>query len=199
MNLGARIKKKRKEKGWSQTELAVACGFESGQGRVGHYETERRQPGLDELKAMADALDCDPMWLAYGSISSTTGEAVKVPLLKKEEVRWWLSGKHYPRTIRTLLSVSDRAFCYRITDQAADGAIPYGAAGLFDPEEVNNLSAYTFALIYYNGEIIVKRITYDSGSLFFTGGLVTIQGSNAEVLAPLISIPETPISSKEQY
>lgn len=196
MNIGARIKKKRKEKGWSQTDLAVACGFDGGQSRIGHYETERRSPGLDELKILADVLDCDPMWLAYGSISTPAGEEIKVPLLKKDEIRWWLNGKHFPRSVRTLLSVSGLAFCYPVTDQAAEGIVPHGSVGLFDPGEASNLSAYQLALIYYNGETVVKKITYDSGSLFFTGGLVTIPGAKAEVLAPLISLPETPISSK---
>lgn len=198
MNLGARLKQKRKEKGYSQAELAAACDLDGGQSLIGNYERGIRSPKLDTLKKLSVVLDCSPEWLAYGTITSSTGESRKLPLLKKEDIRWWLNGKRYPRTVRTLLSVSERAFCYKVTDPAADGAIPRGAIALFDPEEVNNLSAYRFALIFYNGEAVVKQITYDSGSLFFTGGLVTIQGSNAEVLAPLISLPEVTISSKEQ-
>ena len=202
MTLGNRIRKKRKEKGWTQEELASACNFDGkqsgGQSRIGHYERGVRTPSTNDINAIARALDVDPGWLAYGNIVSMSENTVKVPLLERGEIRFWLNGKPFPRSIKTLLSVSEQAFCCRITDPAADGLVPYGAIGLFDPGEVDNLSAYKLALIYHNGEHAVKQITYDSGVLFFTGGLVTIQGSSAKVLAPLISLPETPISSNSQ-
>lgn len=53
--LGARIKKLRKANGMSQQELAFACGWES-QSRIGNYERGLRQPNLQDLKKLSDAL-----------------------------------------------------------------------------------------------------------------------------------------------
>lgn len=54
--LGERIAFFRKKKGMSQKALAVACGWGS-QSRVGNYETDTREPSLDDIERMAKALD----------------------------------------------------------------------------------------------------------------------------------------------
>lgn len=196
MDIGARIKQKRKEKRWSQTELAAACGWDNTS-RLGHYERGFRNPGVKELDLLAKALDVSVEWLTFGTLMSESDEHRKVPLLRREDIRHWLSGKYYPRKIRTLLSVSDKAFAYRVADVGVERFFPTNAIALFDPEQKNNLSAFRLAMIRHNGALSVKEIVYDSGVLFFTGGLLTIQGSLDEVIAPLISLPEVTISSSQ--
>jgi len=53
--LGTRIARYRKSRDLSQAELAKACGWAS-QSRIGNYEKGTREPSLDDLKRLADAL-----------------------------------------------------------------------------------------------------------------------------------------------
>ena len=54
-DLGKRIKQYRQDKGWSQADLAKACGWDS-QSRVGNYEAGSREPPLDVLRLIAGKL-----------------------------------------------------------------------------------------------------------------------------------------------
>jgi len=64
-NLGTRIATLRKEKGFSQTELANKVGITYAQ--IGRYEIKGAQPAADILKKMADALDTTSDYLMNGS------------------------------------------------------------------------------------------------------------------------------------
>jgi len=64
-NLGTRIINLRKEKGFSQTELANKVGVSYAQ--IGRYETKGAQPAADILKKIADALDTTSDYLMNGS------------------------------------------------------------------------------------------------------------------------------------
>jgi transcriptional regulator with XRE-family HTH domain len=64
-NLGTRIATIRKEKGFSQTELAGKVGITYAQ--IGRYEIKGAQPAADILKKIADALDTTSDFLMNGS------------------------------------------------------------------------------------------------------------------------------------
>ena len=64
MQLGDKILNLRKQKNWSQSELAKAVGISYAQ--VGRYETKGSQPSADVLKKIADALDTSTDYLMYG-------------------------------------------------------------------------------------------------------------------------------------
>ena len=64
-NLGTRIATLRKEKGFSQTELANKVGITYAQ--IGRYEIKGAQPAADILKKIADALDTTSDYLMNGS------------------------------------------------------------------------------------------------------------------------------------
>ena len=55
--LGTNIQKYRKAAGLKQIELGVKCGWDASasQARIGHYETGRREPSLDDLRLIAKA------------------------------------------------------------------------------------------------------------------------------------------------
>lgn len=55
MTLGERIRAARKARGLSQPALARLCGWDS-QSRISQYETDNREPQLDDLKKIARAL-----------------------------------------------------------------------------------------------------------------------------------------------
>jgi transcriptional regulator with XRE-family HTH domain len=52
--LGERIRRLRREKGWTQGDLGVRAGLKPA--RISKYERGTYQPGLAALKAIADAL-----------------------------------------------------------------------------------------------------------------------------------------------
>jgi len=81
MQLGQRIKKLRKEKGMTQTELANAIGISYAQ--IGRYETKGVQPPAEVLKNIADILSVSPDYLIYGS----TDEKAKASIQDKELIQ----------------------------------------------------------------------------------------------------------------
>ncbi|MEM1153080.1 MAG: helix-turn-helix transcriptional regulator [Pseudomonadota bacterium] len=58
--IGNRIRQARKAAGMTQTELAVACGWESTQSRISNYETGSRDVTATDLIALEDALGIHP-------------------------------------------------------------------------------------------------------------------------------------------
>jgi transcriptional regulator with XRE-family HTH domain len=73
-NLGERIKELRRQKNYSQSELADKVGISYAQ--IGRYETKGAQPPAETLKKIADALGVSPDFLIYGS----SDEKVKTKL-----------------------------------------------------------------------------------------------------------------------
>lgn len=71
-DLGSRIKTARKLRKWSQSTLALACGWEAPS-RVGNYEQSTREPTLADIKAIAEALWVAEAWLLTGSVTPSTG------------------------------------------------------------------------------------------------------------------------------
>lgn len=72
--IGERVKKKREERGWSQSELGrrmVADGWSKyGQVAVSRTEEGTRTPRLDESVSMAQVLGVALTWLATGVTDS---------------------------------------------------------------------------------------------------------------------------------
>lgn len=85
--LGIRIKKLRKANGMSQQELAFACGWES-QSRIGNYERGTRQPNLQDLKKLSDALKVPLAELVAGATSQVslyTRDRPSLPEAEKDQ------------------------------------------------------------------------------------------------------------------
>lgn len=61
--LGQRIKERRTELGMTQEGLAMKMGY-SSRASVNKVETDERGLSLDLIEKYADALDCDPAYLA---------------------------------------------------------------------------------------------------------------------------------------
>jgi transcriptional regulator with XRE-family HTH domain len=64
MQLGKRILSLRKQKNWSQSDLANAVGISYAQ--IGRYETKGAQPSADVLKKIAEALNTTTDFLMHG-------------------------------------------------------------------------------------------------------------------------------------
>lgn len=82
MSLGENIRNARKAAGMSQAELGAACGWgdASPQGRIGHYETGRREPSLSHLRDIAGVTGTTLIALIEGvdnSIAVTLAKAIR--------------------------------------------------------------------------------------------------------------------------
>lgn len=68
--IGSRLKWARVRAGYSQGELAVACGWgknpAEAQSRVSNYERNAREMTLDDLIRMCAVLKCNPAEIAFG-------------------------------------------------------------------------------------------------------------------------------------
>ncbi len=75
-SLGARLRRKRREKGWTQEELAVKAG--TNQAVIQKIENGKslRPRKIDEI---ARVLDVNPAWLMFGDRSSfLSAEAIQI-------------------------------------------------------------------------------------------------------------------------
>ena len=77
MTIGDRIRRAREARELTQRDLAAACGWESEspQGRISHYETNRREPSLADLAKIAKALNVTVEHLAFGPSTQDPREA----------------------------------------------------------------------------------------------------------------------------
>lgn len=65
LNLGKRIRGKRKAKGWSQEELAGKCGISIS--FMGHIERSTRKMSLETFVAMCEVLEVSADELLWGT------------------------------------------------------------------------------------------------------------------------------------
>lgn len=94
---GQRIAEARERKGWTQTELATACGWK--QSRIGNYEAGISAPKKRDYEIIADAIglpDVTPSWLMFGvrvapedrsEYEVTEDRYAMIPLLSTVEAR----------------------------------------------------------------------------------------------------------------
>lgn len=75
MTIGERIKAARAQKRLTQKELADK--LELATGTIQQYELSKRQPRLEQLQAIADALGVDINWLVNGQTLEQRDQAIK--------------------------------------------------------------------------------------------------------------------------
>lgn len=66
MTIGERIRKKRKEIGLTQGQLAERSGIHPVS--IRKYETNKMEPRISQIERLAGALECDPAYLAGWSL-----------------------------------------------------------------------------------------------------------------------------------
>lgn len=75
MTTGDRIRQLRKEKGWTQEELARRCGY-SGKSVISKAEASRGFIKTEKVKKIADALGVSPSSLIdWGAMASTPDDS----------------------------------------------------------------------------------------------------------------------------
>jgi len=89
--LGSRLRRKRRERGWTQEELALRAG--TNQAVIQKIENGKslRPRKIDEI---AQVLDVNPAWLMFGEDASTT-------VLDEEATEVAKAWNHLPEPIRS--------------------------------------------------------------------------------------------------
>jgi transcriptional regulator with XRE-family HTH domain len=96
-HLGSRIIELRKNKNWSQSDLAVKVGVSYAQ--IGRYETKDAQPPAQVLKKIADALDSTVDYLLNGNIE----DKAKASLQDAEVIRYFKEVDALPQEDKSAL------------------------------------------------------------------------------------------------
>jgi transcriptional regulator with XRE-family HTH domain len=95
--LGQRIIALRKQKEWSQTDLAKGVGVSYAQ--IGRYETKGAQPPAEVLKKIAEALDTTVDFLVNGSTEDKANTYLKDP----EVIRYFKEVDNLPEEDKNAL------------------------------------------------------------------------------------------------
>jgi transcriptional regulator with XRE-family HTH domain len=95
--LGSRIMELRKNKNWSQSDLAAEVGVSYAQ--IGRYETKDAQPPAKVLKKIADALDSTVDYLVNGG----TEDKAKASLQDAEVIRYFKEVDALPQEDKSAL------------------------------------------------------------------------------------------------
>lgn len=100
------IRHYRKTNRWSQGHLAELCGWENP-ARVSNYENLSREPTLDDLAKMADAIKVPLKNILFEDSSQNLTNTVELPILLMDEIETWING-NLPTVSRTLrMRISD--------------------------------------------------------------------------------------------
>ncbi|RZM12337.1 MAG: XRE family transcriptional regulator [Pedobacter sp.] len=65
--LGKRIRQRREELGWTQDDLAQKFPLKSGKQTISRWESGKHEPGLADIKRLAELLDVTIIWLIEGT------------------------------------------------------------------------------------------------------------------------------------
>ena len=70
----------------TQKKLASMCGWESGQSRVGNYETNLRRPGASDVETIARVTGVRAEWLQFGTGPMTDDEQAEPQMFGNDKV-----------------------------------------------------------------------------------------------------------------
>lgn len=163
--IGNRIKTFREAKGWSQAQLAAACGWDS-QGRVSNYERGVREPKAADLKKLAQALSVSQLELISEQSDSTSfkPDPSKTGLVKV--ISWVQAGlwgdvvdNYQPgdgeETISTTTPIAQHTYALRVKGDSMEPMFPDGSFIIVEPE-----------LSWQNGDYVIVRQNSDSECTF---------------------------------
>lgn len=167
MNMGERIRAKRKELKLTQQALAELAGV--NRVTVTGWEKDDYQPNGANLQALADALKCDPTWLVSGKGEQSNPPELKavsvsvrqVPLISWVQAGSWtetdsvMSGEEPITWLYTTATVSEKAFALRVrgdsmTNPSGKPTIPEDSIVIVEPEMSDIASV--------NGKIVVAHV-----------------------------------------
>lgn len=167
------IKKLRKKAGLSQTRLGEILGWE--QGRLSHYETGRRRAGLNELKAIADALGVGVKDLIQdddqpdSNVILSNSDIRKIPIISWVQAGDWSEaidnyqpghGEEYATTTK---KTGPNAFALKISGDSMEPLFPNGGTIIVDPSVEAKNGSYVVVRLEGTHEATFKQLVIDGG------------------------------------
>ena len=169
--LGERIKALRNQMGVNQKEFAEMCGrLDSrerawGQSRIGNYETNTREPSLEDIEIMAKALGITAAELAFSNAQFTQLiKSYKYPLLSSIQAGRFTEVEHFNciddieqyEMIASQIKASSNAFYLKITGKSMTPRFNEGDMVLIDPDLTPTPGQFV-AAINPDGEATFKQ------------------------------------------
>lgn len=168
--LGQRIAYFRKKAGLTQEQLATACGW-VGQGRLGNYERDKREPSLDDLRLIAGVLGVPMIDLIEGAPnghpSSAADHALIVQYSAKGSAGNGYSNGHvevrgglmFKRDWLRRLSLKEQDLRVLYADGwSMSPTICHEDAVLLDISQTEPRDGRIYAMLKPEGELIIKRL-----------------------------------------
>ncbi|VAV88653.1 hypothetical protein MNBD_ALPHA06-353 [hydrothermal vent metagenome] len=170
--IGHRIKRARKNKKFSQTELADLIGVT--QPTIGNWESGHHEPRHGIVTKIADALDVRRLWLISGMDDPIDGQAPTQPIVSSSHPYIATPIIHiavldWPENAANLLTTpkgNDRylaaslwalqPFALTIDDKAMAREFPAGSIVVFDAARVKLYDGELY-LFNWNGKVILRR------------------------------------------
>ncbi len=185
--IGHRIREEREKSGLTQPQLAEACGWES-QGRISNYENGLREPKLEDLKHISNALKIPTSKLlvdylkedsAIYNVSTVNNEILEkrldVPLLTWVSAGAWLNNQgsfteaDAERWLPCPVAHSKMTFALKVEGDSMtspypnDKSYPHGTLIYVDPERTVVNGCRVVALLKNQQAYTFKRYVEDAG------------------------------------
>lgn len=169
--LGQRIKELRIKMGVNQKEFAEMCGRLDkrdrswGQSRIGNYETDAREPSLEDIEVLAKALGITAAELAFSNaIPVEIIRSFHYPLLSPVQAGYFTEVNLLTNTdeeslyemISSQVKASSNAFYLKIVGNSMAPRFQEGDMVLIDPEIYPNPGDFVAAL-NEDGEATFKK------------------------------------------
>ncbi|NBI40191.1 helix-turn-helix domain-containing protein [[Haemophilus] felis] len=146
--LGQRIKEFRNKMGINQKEFAELCGRIDkrerawGQSRIGNYETDAREPSLEDIEVIAKVLGINPAELAFSNAKPVQIiKSFTYPVLSTVQAGYFreinllnsLDSEQQYEMISSQIKASENAFYLKIEGQSMLPRFQEGDMVLIDP------------------------------------------------------------------
>lgn len=215
MDIGSKIKKARNSKGLSQAALAEACGWggDGKQGRISHYEKNRREPSLADLRTISTALNIKASSLIDNDEipSKPTRNTAEAPLIKGFiPLIAWVKAGTWEDAIElyspsdesahpTTVNHSKNTFALKVDGDSMTAPVgapghsfPHGIIIYVDPDQRADTRAgdYVVAKQLYDNQATFKQLASEEGRPVLkplnTGGQYVIIRDEFEVIGKVI-------------
>jgi SOS-response transcriptional repressor LexA len=175
----------------SQAKIAEMCGWGTGnQSRIGNYETDYREPSLQEIKQLAAAYGVSFAWLCTGqgnmhvdknymSLNQSAAEYMTYPPLRIIPVISWQQATNIPQDpipvtgtpAYTFKPCNERAFALIQQGNSMEPAAgfghsvwaPAGCQLIADPDAAHTPGCFTIAQPAGYSEPICRQLITDGG------------------------------------
>jgi SOS-response transcriptional repressor LexA len=181
--IGKNIKILRKRRKLSQGKLAELCGWDPVGTRISNYENTDREPSLEDIEAIAKALNVWPGSLAFDDFPAENEVQISqikgLPILDTSEIFGWPNNKRHLISNKKLEYLPDKIVltpnCYaaKIKDDSMFNYIKHEGFQkdryiIINPEKKANTNDYVIAKVADYHDFLFRKLINNKGKLSLT-------------------------------